>query len=373
MNITFINRMMGIKFGGGENFDLNIARVLQKRGHNIRFVIGIADDYDEPVKLDDEFEVIKVKTPYLRDIHYRVKSNNLIKKIISVGALEFDLWLFENKVLKLLKNDNWSEVYQICGLPRLGALLKENNLEKLVSVRWPGPPSKRKIKWMKKCDINFANGDALKIIRKSLLPKCKEIKLGINVKKFFPIEKKEKNIIEFLFVGRVVPIKNLSFLIKGFLESLRENTKIVLKIVGDGEEREIEKLKKLTKGNKNIKFLGKKTGEALISIYQNSDVFCLTSSYDNYPNVIFEAMACGLPVIATNVGGIPMQVINGKTGILVELNNVEQLKNAILKLASDKNLREKMGKAGRERVEKEFNWDKSAEELENLYLEGLKK
>ena len=366
---------MGIKFGGGEKFDLNIARALKKRGHNIRFVIGISDKYEELVILEDKFEVIKVKTPYLRDIHYKVQPTNLIKKIISVGALEIDLWLFENKVFNILKNDKWSDVYQLCGLPRLGALLnnQKTNKHRLVSVCWPGPPSKRKLKWMKKCDINFANGDALKIIRKNLLPECEEVHLGIDIEKFYPVKKKEKNIVEFLFVGRIIPVKNLSFLIKGFLEALKENENIVLNIIGSGDENEIKKLKNLVKGNKNIKFLGKKFGKELIEIYQNNDVFCLTSIYDNYPNVIFEAMACGLPVIATNVGGIPMQVIHNKTGMLVELNNIKQLKNAILKLAKDKQLREKMGSAGRKRVEKEFSWDKSAEKLEKLYKRYITK
>ena len=367
--------MMGIKFGGGENFDLNIARSLKKRGHNIRFVMGVSDKHQQPVDIESDFEVIKVKTPYLRDIHYKVKPTNLINKIISVGALELDLWLFENKILQVLRNDNWSDVYQICGLPRLGALLggQSATKQRLVSVRWPGPPSKRKLKWMKRCDINFANGDALKIIREKLLPECKEVNLGIDTKIFYPIVKKDKNIVEFLFVGRIVPIKNLPFLIKGFIEANKENSKIVLKIVGDGDKEEIEIIRNMTKGNKNIQLLGKKSGDSLIELYQNSDVFCLTSNYDNYPNVIFEAMACGLPVIGTKVGGIPIQVVDGETGILVELDNIEQLKNAILKLANDKELREKMGKAGRRRVEKEFSWDKSAEQLEKLYLEGLNK
>ena len=374
MNITFINRMMGIKFGGGENFDLNMAMALKKRGHNIRFVIGIADGYKEPVDLDDKFEVTRVKTPYFRDIYYKVKPTNLIKKVISAGALEIDLWLFENAVLKVLKDDKWSKVYQICGLSRLGALLGDQNTTKqtLVSVWWPGPPSKRKLKWMKKCDVNFANGDALKVIREKLLPNCKEVNLGIDTQKFYPIEKKYKSIIEFLFVGRIVPIKNLSFLIKSFLEALKENNNIVLNIVGDGEEKEINKLKSLTKGDKNINFLGTKNKDELVKIYQNNDVFCLTSNYDNYPNVIFEAMACGLPVIGTNVGGIPMQVVDGETGILVENNHLEQLKNAILDLANDKDLREKMGKAGRKRVENEFSWEKSAKQLEKIYEELLK-
>ena len=375
LHITFINRMMGIKFGGGENFDLNIARALKNRGHGVRFVIGVADGHDAPIRLDDEFETIKVKTPYLRDIHYKIKPTNFFKRAISSAALEFDLWLFENEVLKVLQDDKWSDVYQTCGLPRVGALLHSQNTLKqtIVSVRWPGPPSKRKLEWMKRCDINFANGDALRIIKKNLLSGCKEINLGIDTKKFHPKEKKENGDVHFLFVGRIVPIKNLTFLIKAFLKALDTKENIFLNIVGDGDKKELDRLKALSKDCKNIRFLGSKTKDELVDIYQNHDVFCLTSNYDNYPNVIFEAMACGLPVIATNVGGIPLQVINTKTGILVELNNLEQLTDTILKLANDKNLREQMGRAGRERVEKEFSWDKSAKKLENIYLESLKK
>ena len=375
MNITFIDRMMGIKFGGGENFDLNMARAFKKKGHNIRFVIGIANDYEEPIKLDDEFKVIRVETPYLRDVHYKVKPTNLIKKVISVGALELDLFLFENKVLNILKNDNWSDVYQICGLPRLGALLggqKNATKQPLVAVWWPGPPSKRKLKWMKRCDVNFANGDALKIIRKKLMPEAKEVNLGIDIEKFYPIEKEKNDIVKFLFVGRIIPIKNLSFLIKSFKEAYKENKNIELNIVGDGDKEEIKKIKNLVKDCKTIKFLGKKQGDNLVKVYQNSDVFCLTSNYDNYPNVIFEAMACGLPVIGTNVGGISSQVIDNETGFLIQNNNIEQLKNAILELAKNKEKREAMGLNGRKRVENEFSWDKSAKQLEKIYEGFLK-
>jgi len=375
MNITFINRMMGIKFGGGENFDLNMARALKKRGHNIRFVIGIADDYEEPVKLDDDCEVIKVKTLYLRDIHYKIKPTNFFNKLISVGALEFDLLQFENRVLKILKNDNWTDVYQICGLPRLGAKLNDKNSTKyqLTAVRWPGPPSKRKLKWMKKCNINFANGDAYRIIQETLLPEIKEVNIGINTKKFYPVEKKRNKRVGFLFVGRIIPVKNLSFLINGFKEALKVSSNIVLHIVGDGDPKELEKIKNLSRNIPNIKFLGKVVGDDLVKIYQHNDVFCITSVYDNFPNVVFEAMACGLPVIGTNVGGIPMQIENEKTGILVKSNDIGELKSAILRLSLDEKLRNKMSRAGREKIEKEFSWDKSAEQLESIYMEYKKK
>ncbi|MDN5127474.1 glycosyltransferase family 4 protein [Aliarcobacter butzleri] len=371
MNITFINRMMGIKFGGGENFDLNIARALKKRGHNIRFIVGREWNKLSLAMDENEFEVIYIKTPYLRDIHYKIKPTNLLNKLVSASALEFDLRLFENAVLSYLRNDTWSDIYQICGLPRVGALLHvQINATKQqfkTVVRWPGPPSKRKLKYMQKCDINFANGDALKIIRKKLYPEAKEVNLGIDIEKFKPIIKEDECFVKFLFVGRIVPIKNIPFLIKGFIEASKENKNIILNIVGEGYKEEVELVKNLAKKYTNIKFLGKKSGSELVEQYQNSDVFILTSNYDNYPNVVFEAMASGLPVIGTNVGGIPSQVIDKKTGYLVELNNIEQLKNSILKLASNKKLREKMGQNGRERVEKEFSWDKSAEQLEKIY------
>ena len=146
-----------------------------------------------------------------------------------------------------------------------------------------------------------------------------------------------------------------------------ENKNIILNIVGDGDESEIESVKKMAIQNKNINFLGNKKGYELVRQYQENDVFVIVSSYDNYPNVVFEAMASGLPIIGTNVGGIPSQIIDRKTGILVKLNDIDDLKESILVLANNRNLREQMGKSGRRRVEQEFSWDQSAVELEKLY------
>lgn len=369
MNITFINRMMGIKFGGGENFDLNMAKALQKRGHNVRFVIGREwNKISLPLK---DFDVVYIKTPYLRDIHYKIKPSNFFNKIISACALEFDLWLFENAVFNYLKKDTWSDVYQICGLPRLGVKLGNRKIgaeqrSKSV-VWWPGIPSMRKLRYMQRCDANFANGDAFKKIKNNIYNDVKNINLGIDCCKFLPIEKNNTKTIKLLFVGRIIPIKNLSLLINAFKEIHKENKNIILDIVGNGDKSEIEMIKKISGQNNNIKFLGEKCGDELVKHYQFSDIFILPSLYDNYPNVIFEAMASGLPVIATNVGGIPSQVVNGQTGLLVSSNNINELKNAISTLVNNKELREQMGRNGRKRVEQDFSWDKSAEDLEELY------
>ena len=361
MNITFINRMMGIKFGGGENFDLNIAKALQKRGHNIRFVIGREwNKISLPLK---DFDVVYIKTPYLRDIHYKIKPNNFFNKIISACALEFDLWLFENAVFNYLKKDTWSDVYQICGLPRLGVMLSGRKLitkrQAKIAIRWPGPPSIRKLKYMKKCDINFAHGHTMETLSKMV--NCHNIVAGVDLKNFINYKKKGKETIDIVFVGRLIRIKRVDLLIDAFKKAFIENANIRLFIVGDGIEKDYLK----SMSNSMVTFCGSLYGKKLYERLGLSDIFCITSEYESFSMSTIEAMSSSLPVIATDVGYLPKLVIDN--GILIKKNSICDLKNAILTLANNKELREQMGKNGRKRVERDFSWDKSAEELEKLY------
>ncbi|MBI87365.1 MAG: hypothetical protein CMG63_04710 [Candidatus Marinimicrobia bacterium] len=363
MNITFINRMIGIVLGGGENFDINIAKALKERGHNIKFVAGTRYKTEKNENHLCNFETNYIKSLYLRGISYKVKPSNYLKKIVSAGSLELDLWLFENKALRHLKNDEWTDIYQICGLPRLGS-----NLTKKTVIRWPGPPSKRKLEFMLNNDVNIANGDAFRFIRHNLLPSVQKVNIGVDTEKFYPAKRRRTKEVSFLFVGRIMPIKNLKFMFEGFIIAKKLNPYIRLNIVGVGDKKEVKRLKQISKDVKEITFLGEKKGEELIKEYQRNDVFIITSNYDNYPNVIFEAMASGLPVIATNVGGIPSQVINNKTGFLIELNNIEELKNKILLLAESFEKRLEMSLASREKVQLEHSWQKSALDLEKIYM-----
>jgi len=97
------------------------------------------------------------------------------------------------------------------------------------------------------------------------------------------------------------------------------------------------------------------------------DVFVLPTRGDNLPVSILEAMAGGLPVIATRVGGIPEQVEDGATGYLVEPDDVDGLADAIGKLASDPARREAFGRAGAEKLEREFSSASVASRLLELY------
>lgn len=103
-------------------------------------------------------------------------------------------------------------------------------------------------------------------------------------------------------------------------------------------------------------------------ILPSFEIFCLTSDSEGTPNAILEAMAAGLPVIATRVGGIPDLVQDGVTGLLIEAGDVDGLGMALHALLSQPEKARKMGMAGRTRIEKEFSCDKIVRDFEEYYL-----
>ncbi|PZX58482.1 glycosyltransferase involved in cell wall biosynthesis [Algoriphagus ratkowskyi] len=110
------------------------------------------------------------------------------------------------------------------------------------------------------------------------------------------------------------------------------------------------------------------------SILKGSDIFVLPSSLpDSLPTVILEAMAAGCPVVATRSGGSSEMVIDGKTGYLISINDLDEGVNALIKLILDPELRETFGNSGRIRVMNEFSLDSFSENIENHLWQQLRK
>ncbi len=107
----------------------------------------------------------------------------------------------------------------------------------------------------------------------------------------------------------------------------------------------------------------------VIDLYRRSDVFVLPSWREGFPNVVLEAMASGLPVVATTVGAIPNAVTDGVEGFLVMPKDVGGLTSAVLRLVESRTLRLEMGARARHRVEREFAMDRVIERLGGIYAE----
>ena len=108
-------------------------------------------------------------------------------------------------------------------------------------------------------------------------------------------------------------------------------------------------------------------------LFSGATVVCMTSNQEGSPNAILEAMACGRPVVATRVGGIPELVIDGVTGLLVEAGNAEEMATALGRVLDDDALADRLGAAGQLLVARQFDPLRTASRLAALYLDSLRR
>lgn len=186
----------------------------------------------------------------------------------------------------------------------------------------------------------------------------------INPKKFKENEGlPDKKMI--LFVGRVNdPRKGLYTLIKAFKETLDEIEAIMV-VLGSGDETEFVKLSEELKISQNIFFKGYVDGNSLNKFYQSCDVYVCPSRLEGFGLTILEAISNGSPVIASNVGAIPEILEDGKNGLLVDVDNPNQLNNAICCLLKDESLINRIRSNNSLYIP--MNWINSARKVQNLY------
>jgi len=121
-----------------------------------------------------------------------------------------------------------------------------------------------------------------------------------------------------------------------------------------------------------ILFLGHVTREKLVHLYQNATIHVVPSHYEGLPTVLLEAMSCGIPVVATNVGGNGEVISSGVNGLLVPPKSPEIMAKAISRLLDDRALRERIGRAARKTIEEHYTWDKIVENVMKCYENTLR-
>ncbi|GAW93290.1 glycosyltransferase family 4 protein [Calderihabitans maritimus] len=177
-----------------------------------------------------------------------------------------------------------------------------------------------------------------------------------------------------LFVGRLVREKGIYDLLEAFSRISHRFPRACLYLIGSGPEATgltAEVRKRNLTGR--VFIVGTKEHRELPCWYQAADLVVLPSYQEGLPNVILEAMACGRPVVATRVGGIPEAVVSGKSGLLVNKGDVQGLAEACLFLLKSPFLRAAMGIQGRQIVENCFTWEENARRHRELYLRLLRK
>ncbi len=148
-----------------------------------------------------------------------------------------------------------------------------------------------------------------------------------NINSFFQIERNQISLeqpVSLLFIGRLEKQENLTMLADVFkIISSYFCNKIELKIVGEGSEKYLlRKRLQRNKIEKNVRFLGWIHHSEITKVFAESEIFVLTSLYEGYPRVLMEAAASGMPTVATAVSGSDESIIDGKTGYIIPINDI---------------------------------------------------
>lgn len=385
MRILIVNRMLGTLLGGGETFDLNVAYRLAKLGHNVT-VLTAKTFFSRPALSYPDLRIVYIPTLNLRSLEARA---GRVMNMLGAVCRHIDEYMFERAAFSWLSHDgNYSQydIVQCCSMfwfPRWIV----NRLNTPVVSWLPGPPSRLAQRLIRTLVSYphfglFCHGDPIRVL---------EDKLGfVRGVEFEVIEpgvdlatadvhdsqrnmtRKDLNIPNETVVGvtvaRLVSVKNIPFLIEGIgvvVHKLR--IPIVWFVVGDGPEGTFLKRLAAEKGLKGcIRWLGQVPQSEVHRILAGSDIFALTSAYESFSIATLEAMAHGLPIVATNVGYLTTIGRESGGGILVNPGDVEGLAQAIARLATDVDFRRRLGKNGRAYVQR-FGWPNIIAKLLQFY------
>jgi len=191
---------------------------------------------------------------------------------------------------------------------------------------------------------------------------------GVDEQRFAPANTRTATRDYVLYVGRMDYRKGLFDLIDCARRVCRERPSVSFVLVGTGPlVGHVLKRVADIGIRKNIVVTGHVSKDQLIELYQNASTLALPSHYEGLPTVLLEAMACGIPVVATGIGGHTDVISHGLNGFLVPVKSPGDMARYILTLLDDEDLREKIGRAGRATIENRYTWDRIADKVLGCY------
>jgi glycosyltransferase involved in cell wall biosynthesis len=195
------------------------------------------------------------------------------------------------------------------------------------------------------------------------------IPCGINIERFSKIPReKVKSRIRFSYVGHLGRHKGIHVLVDA-LALLKKKDRIQINIIGDGELRDYLKRKVKAIGwDNSVRFWGKVDNQQIENVYRETDVLLVPSIWpEAFGIIIIEAMASGIPVIASRIGGIPEIIEDGKTGYLIEAGNAKELANKMSEFIAEPSKISLLGKNGFKKASA-FSSENQANKSEDIYL-----
>ena len=198
------------------------------------------------------------------------------------------------------------------------------------------------------------------------------IPYGVDLDVFCPVPRAATARVTVGAVARLSPEKGLDHLLRAVARLRDEGVDLDLVLAGEGPSRgALERLTDELALRDRVEFAGEVAHSDVPAILQRFDIFAMPSTWEGFGVSAIEASAMDLPIVASNIHGIPDVVLDGETGLLVPPADIGLLADALRRLAGDAGLRARMGAAGRAFVSREYRWQDNAALMESLYEKML--
>lgn len=342
----------------------------------------LLNEFSKPEFMDLEMDLVTSSADKFKIQNFSKNITIHFLNINKKGSLQYqsnkDLLTYSFKAYRysksLMKKKHFDLCHAFFGIP-CGYIAMKLKLPYIVSLRGSDVPYYNKRfyyldkffferlsrKIWKKARYVVANSKGLRTLALKAAPNQKILVIsnGIDVDAFKP-GKASNDKLTLISTGRLISRKGYQFLLPAL-----EGLPVKLKLIGDGNMfKELKELAK--KHNVDVSFMGKKEHSSIPKYLQEADVFILPSLNEGMSNSVLEAMACGLPVIVTNVGG-SQELIKGN-GFIVEKGNIVELRKAIEKYLDNPKLIKQHSIESR-KIAEQMSWHKVAEDYKRLYDE----
>ena len=369
MRVTILLRCLAMMHGGGETRHLAWARELQRAGDEVTIVTG------RPLFLPARFaldpEVVVLRSPYVRDLVYQFQRTRGLGRILARMLRADEEWFCRAAWRRIAQSPQRPDIVHAHAL---SAAARVRAVPIPTVINLPGMADPRDIADLQLADAVVADGFAADHLPAALGRSVEHVPKGVDVNTFRPDGPNRRAALGLegkrvaLVVSRLVPIKNVALAVDAMAIAARERPDLRLLIVGDGPLRAALESRVAALGVAGqVIFAGRVDHESVPDWYRSADLFVLSSEFDNSPNVVLEAMATGLAVVATDVGGLRQYVRHGISGDLVPPGDAAALAAALARYADDADFSARVGRRNRDDVVAGFSWAQSARVLRSVY------
>ena len=369
MRVAMIVRCLAMMRGGGETRHLAWMRELMTLGVDVELITGapwLAGAPRYPLA-----GAATLRTPYLRDAVYRWQRSRGFGRLTSLALHVDEEWFCRAAWQHIASQRPRPDIVHAHALHQVARLRR---CDIPVVVNLPGAPHARYVEDLRQADALIGDGWAASELPLQLGRSVENVPKGVDAELFSPSGPDKRSelgltgVPVIIAVGRLVPIKNVRLAIDA-LPSIRARVpQTTLLVIGDGpEQAALSRQAKALGVGDAVRFAGYVANEELAPYYRTADVFVLPSEFDNSPNVVLEAMSVGLPVVATNVGGVAEFVEVNGGGSLVPRGDTAALASAITEWLSSPRARADARTHNRTTVEKKYSWRASARALLAVY------